>query len=42
MIAEKIYNRFPSVKDIELRIEKINPPIPDFNGRVAVSYRAVY
>jgi dihydroneopterin aldolase len=42
MIAEKIYTRFPSVKEIDLRIEKINPPIPNFNGKVAVSYRAVF
>ena len=41
-IAEKIHMTFPIVKEIEIRIEKKNPPIANFNGNVAVTYRKMF
>ena len=38
-IAEKIHLSFPVIKEIEIRIEKKNPPIVNFSGNVAVKYR---
>lgn len=36
--AEKIHLAFPQSKEIEIRIEKKNPPINNFSGNVAVKY----
>jgi dihydroneopterin aldolase len=38
-IAENIHLTFPSAKEIEIRIEKKNPPIINFSGRVAVKFK---
>lgn len=38
-IANSIYEQFPFTKEINIRIEKINPPIENMCGNVAVSYR---
>jgi dihydroneopterin aldolase len=38
-MAEKIRLAFPHTKEIEIRIEKKNPPIAGFIGSVAVTYR---
>jgi dihydroneopterin aldolase len=40
-VAEKINQSFPLIKEIEIRIEKKNPPIDGFSGSVAVIYRNV-
>ena len=40
--ADKIYQSFPHIKEVEIRIEKKNPPIVNFSGSVAVSYRKEY
>lgn len=41
-IAEKIYLVYPILKKIDIRIEKKNPPIVGFSGRVAIHYRKEY
>ena len=38
-ITEKIQQTFPLIKEIEIRIEKKNPPIAGFIGSVAVSFK---
>ena len=38
-IADKIQHVFPLIKEIEIRIEKKNPPIVGFIGSVAVRYK---
>jgi len=37
-IADKIQKNFPLIKEIEIRIEKKNPPIVGISGNVAVKY----
>ena len=37
-ITEKIQEQFSQVKEIEVRINKKNPPISNFSGSVAVIY----
>jgi dihydroneopterin aldolase len=37
-IAEKSHQAFPVIKEIEIRIEKRNPPIVNFSGTVGVSF----
>ena len=41
-ITEKIHQAFPSVKEIEIMIEKKNPPIVGFIGNVAVRFSKKY
>jgi len=41
-IVEKIHTRYSSLKEIEIRIEKKNPPIIGYTGSVAVKYRQSY
>lgn len=41
-IAEKIYQSFPLLKEIEIRIEKKNPPIVGFMGSVGVRFQKKY
>ena len=41
-IAEKIHTQYVSLKEIEIRIEKKNPPITGFVGSVAVRYHKSY
>lgn len=38
-VSEKINKQFSQVKEVEIRIEKKNPPIVNFSGGVAVTYR---
>jgi dihydroneopterin aldolase len=38
-IAEKIHGEFPHVRDINMRIAKLNPPIVNFIGSTSVTYR---
>lgn len=40
--AEDIHDQFNMVKEIELSIKKSHPPIENFSGSVAVSYRKQY
>ena len=37
-IADKIQGQFSQVKEVEVRINKKNPPIVNFSGSVAVLY----
>ena len=41
-VTEKIHQVYPSVKEIEIRIEKKNPPIINFSGNVAVCNKRQY
>ena len=41
-IAEKIHEKFSSIKEIEVRVEKKTPPIIGFNGTVAATYRTTF
>jgi dihydroneopterin aldolase len=41
-IAEKIYNKYAVLKEIEIRIEKKKAPIVGISGTVAAGYRKVY
>jgi dihydroneopterin aldolase len=38
-IAEKIQGEFPQVKEVNISIEKLNPPIVNFIGHTAVTYK---
>jgi len=38
-IVEKIHEKFSSLKEIEVRVEKKAPPIVGFTGTVAATYR---
>lgn len=37
-VANEIFKTFLSVQELEVSIKKLNPPIPFFNGGVAVAY----
>ncbi|GEM_PF-75220 len=41
-IAAKIHNAYSSVKEIDICIEKKNPPITGFTGSVAVRWKREY
>jgi dihydroneopterin aldolase len=41
-IAETIKKRFPRIKEINITISKLRPPIPNFQGAVSVSYEMKY
>jgi|SRR5215212_4830974 len=41
-IADKIYNKYAILKEIEVRIEKKKAPIVGISGKVAAGYRKVY
>ena len=41
-IAEKVHEKFPAIKEIEVRVEKKVPPIVGFNGTVAATYRNIF
>ena len=41
-ITKKIHLSFPAVKEIEIRIEKKNPPIVNFSGSVSMMYKKEY
>lgn len=37
-ICDKLHETFPEIKQIDISIKKINPPITNFSGSVGVSY----
>lgn len=41
-MAEKIYNKYSVIKEIEIRIEKKKAPIVGLNGSVAAKYLKTY
>lgn len=41
-IVQIIHDKYPVIKEIEINIEKKNPPIASFTGNVAVAYRVSY
>ena len=41
-IAERIYNKYAVIREIEIRIEKKQAPIAGLNGSVAATYRKTY
>ena len=41
-MAEKIYNKYSVIKEIEIRIEKKKAPIVGLNGSVAAKYVRAY
>ncbi|TMI61610.1 MAG: dihydroneopterin aldolase [Bacteroidetes bacterium] len=41
-IAEKIHAEFPLVKEIDMSVAKLNPPIVNFIGSTSVTYRKQY
>jgi dihydroneopterin aldolase len=41
-IADTIYHEFPVVKEINIRVEKLHPPIRQFTGHVAVCFQKKY
>jgi 7,8-dihydroneopterin aldolase/epimerase/oxygenase len=42
LIAQDVHQKFPQVKEVNVSIEKLNPPIDKFSGSAAVIYKAVY
>jgi dihydroneopterin aldolase len=38
-IADEIHKEFPPVKSVEIQIVKLHPPIINFTGHVAVTYK---
>ena len=41
-IAHDVYNKFPRIKEVNVSIEKLNPPIDKFSGSAAVRFKTVY
>lgn len=41
-IAEEIRKRFPVIREINITISKLRPPIPNFQGAVSVTYEMKY
>lgn len=41
-IAQSVHQQFPQVKQINVSVEKLNPPIDKFTGSAAVSYKAEF
>ncbi len=41
-ITEELHQRFPFIRQAEIRISKLHPPIPGFQGNVAVTYRKIF
>jgi dihydroneopterin aldolase len=41
-VAATIKQKFPRVMEINITISKLNPPIPNFQGAVSVSYEKKY
>ena len=37
-ICERLHEHFPEIKQVDISIKKINPPITNFTGSVGVSY----
>lgn len=41
-IGEELENEFPQIKSLFLKIEKLNPPITGFRGKVAVQWQKTF
>lgn len=41
-IAVSAHERFPQIKEIQVSVEKLNPPIDKFTGSATVKYSASY
>jgi dihydroneopterin aldolase len=41
-IAHAVHHQFPQVKEVEVSVEKLNPPIDKFSGSAAVKYKAAF
>ena len=41
-IAHAVHEQFNVIKEINVSVEKLNPPIDQFSGSVVVSYNATY
>jgi len=41
-IAYAVHQKFPHVKEVNVSVEKLNPPIDRFTGSATVSYKAVF
>ncbi len=41
-IGQAVHQKFAQVKEINVSVEKLNPPIDRFSGSATVSYKAVY
>jgi dihydroneopterin aldolase len=41
-MAHVVHQNFPQVKEINVSVEKLNPPIDKFSGTAAVSYSAEF
>jgi dihydroneopterin aldolase len=41
-IAQDVHQKFPHVKEINVSVEKLNPPIDKFSGSAAVTYKSVF
>lgn len=41
-IVKKIHDSFPQIKEIEIAVSKLHPPIEKFQGHVGVRYQIEY
>jgi len=41
-ISKAVHQQFPQVKEINVSVEKLNPPIDKFTGSATVSYTIVF
>jgi 7,8-dihydroneopterin aldolase/epimerase/oxygenase len=41
-IANEAHKRFPEIKEVNVSVEKLNPPIDKFSGTATVSYKASF
>jgi dihydroneopterin aldolase len=41
-MAQSVHQQFPQVKEINVSVEKLNPPIDKFSGSAAVVYKSVF
>jgi dihydroneopterin aldolase len=41
-IAHAIYKQYPQIKEVNVSIEKLNPPIDKFSGSAAVKFNRKY
>lgn len=41
-IAQNVHQKFPQVREVEVSVEKLNPPIDKFSGSATVSYKVTY
>jgi dihydroneopterin aldolase len=41
-IAHAVHRQFPHVKEVNVSVEKLNPPIDKFSGSAAVSFKGTW